>query len=149
MRMNSSMQRLLESMRLSRACGVAEVSQTQVPQMVMANGSVLLADQYRLSITTSPNQFPDRTGYECFVNHVHLPFDGTRAAMLQLMGRIEGLRKSLRAYAPDRNFQITLSIANGEGTIRFHERRPGEAWLADDLEGYTQEAVAAIDVGAE
>ena len=99
MRMNSSMQRLLESMRLSRACGVAEVSQTQVPQMMIGKRLRSIGRSVRLSITTSPNQFPDRTGYECFVNHVHLPFDGTRAAMLQLMGRIEGLRKSLKRRA--------------------------------------------------
>jgi hypothetical protein len=115
--------------------------------MVTVGGSVLLADQYPASRHVSIDDFPDRTGYECFVNHFQFPYDGTRRALLHLIGRIAGIRRSLTEYAPDKSFLIIVSIAEHECTVRFHERRRAEAWLADDLEGYAQEAVAAIDVG--
>ena len=147
MRMNSLMRRLLDSLNISLPDALAEATQQHLPDMVTANGSILLADQYKLSRSVSLKHFPDRTGYECLVNHFHIPYDGTRASLLQLIGRIAGIGRSLAEYAPDREFLIIVSIAEGECTIRFHECRPGEAWLADNLEGYTEDAIAAIHVG--
>ena len=147
MRMNSSMRQLLDAMDLSLPRALVEAPEGSLPKLEMVNGCVFLADQYERSASASLEQFPDRTGYECLVNHFHVPYDGTREALLQLIGRIAGIRRSLTEQAPDRSFLIIVSIADGECTITFHECRQGEAWLADNLEGYSKESVAAIDVG--
>lgn len=147
MRMNTLMRQLLDKLGASLPRALDEASPERIPLMVTVEGSVLLADQERGSRSVSIQDFPDRTGYECFVNHYHIRYDGSHAALRQLVTEIAGVRKSLLEYAPDRGFLIIVSISGGECTIRFHERRPGEAWLAGDLEGYTEDAVAAISVG--
>jgi hypothetical protein len=147
MRMNSLMRQLLDTLNISLPDAVAEAAPERLLALVTVQGCVLFADQAEGCRHVSLRDFPDRTGFEHFVNHFHVPYDGTRASLLQLIGRIAGIRKSLAEYAPDRRFLIIVSIAEGECTISFHECRPGEAWLADNLEGYTEEAVAAIGVG--
>ena len=147
MRVNSSMRQLLESMNVPLERALAEAAPKRLPALVTVQGCVLFADHAESGRQVSMVHFPDRTGYECFVNHFHVSYDGTRAALLRLIVRIAGIRRALAEYAPDRSFLVALSIAEGECTVRFHECRPGEAWLADDLEGYKDEAVAAIGVG--
>ena len=147
MRMNGSMRRLLNSSNLSLPRALDEILPGQLPEMVTIDGSVLLADRYEHSRSVSLKQFPDRTGYECLVNHSHFPYDGSPGALCKVMARIAGIRRSLVEYAPDRSFLILVSITEAECTIRFHECRAGERWLADDLEGYEEEAIAAIGVG--
>lgn len=149
MQMNGSMRQLLDAMTLSLPRALDEAPEASLPKLVMVNGCVFLADEYERSASGSLEQFPDRTGYECFVNHIHAPYDGTRDALLQLIVRIAAIRRSLTEHAPDRRFLIIVSIADRQSTIRFHECRQGQAWLADNLEGYTEEAVAAIAVGRD
>ena len=147
MRMNSSMQRLQESVGIPLERVFAEATPESLPALVTVEGCVLFADQAEGCRHVSLSHFPDRTGYECFVNHFHAPFDDTPAAFQELIARIAGIRKALALYAPDRMFLILVSIAKGEYTMSFHQCRAGEAWLADDLEGYKEEAIAAIGVG--
>jgi hypothetical protein len=147
MRMNSSMRKLLDSTSISLQRALAEAPAERLPRLVTAEGCVLLADEAQACHSVSVSDFPDRTGFECFINHFHVPYDGTAAGLQKLIVRIAGIQRALTEYAPDRSFVIPVSIAKGECTIRFHECRPGEAWLADDLEGYTEESVAAIGVG--
>jgi len=147
MRINSSMQRLLDSMKISLNGAPTAANPESLPGLVTVEGCVLLADEAQGCQSVSLNDFPDRTGFECFINHFHVPFERTPAGLLKLIARIAGIRRALSQYAPTRNFRILVSVSKGECTIRFHECRPGEAWLAKDLEGYGEESVAAIGVG--
>ena len=141
------MRQLLESMGISLPQALAKASVEDFPEMITVDGSVLLAQEYGLARSVSVKDFPDRTGYESFVNHFHIPYEGTRASLDGLLARVAAIRKGLERYAADRRFLIIVSISEKECTIRFHECRPPEAWLADSLEGYMDEAVAAISVG--
>jgi len=147
MRVNSSMRQLLESMNVPLERALAEAVPKRLPALVTVQGCVLFADQAEGCRHISLGDFPDRTGFECSVNHFHVPYDSTPAALLQLIVRTAAIRRALAEYAPDRSFLVIVSIAERECTISFHECRPGEAWLADDLEGYKDEAVAVIGVG--
>jgi hypothetical protein len=42
-------------------------------------------------------------------------------------------------------FRIIVSIERRHSTMRFHKRRDGETWLADDIESYA-EAIAISDI---
>jgi hypothetical protein len=53
------------------------------------------------------------------------------------------LQKLLEPLSIGRKFSIIVSIAEQTGTVRFHQCRPNESWLARDLEGY-EEAVFEI-----
>ena len=42
------------------------------PGFTEIEGAVLLETQEKLAKGVRPGNFPDLTGYECFVNHVHI-----------------------------------------------------------------------------
>ncbi len=115
--------------------------------LVHNKGCVLLKSQVRLTQPYDSERFLDETGYECFVNHVHLDdiLASTDACYLlgQALVLADGLAivKSTAAIVEE----IEYIVAGGpeEVSIRFHAIRTGQSWLADDLETYA-EAVAAI-----
>lgn len=95
----------------------------------------------------------DRTGYECAINKVDLGdfIDGERpmtpaasAALGVAAGR--ALASQLATFSRD-PFRVIVSVdlSDARCTLRFHVRRAGEEWLAPDLDGYANEALAVFD----
>ena len=89
----------------------------------------------------------DKTGYECFVNHVHLKDRGDPTAVLrQAVAFCK--RVSVEALRVDSKRSLRFIISkNGEDwTVHFHTHRPDEpGYVSDDLEGYAEEAVLVLD----
>jgi hypothetical protein len=112
---------------------------------VVVDGSVLLKDEYEKSKHVTLRDFPDRTGYECFVNHVHFPFDGTSNSFLTCLGFAVALLHGLADWADDRRFEVIISVG-GDCTVRFHEIRSDENQMADNLDGYREEAILILSV---
>lgn len=87
----------------------------------------------------------DKTGFECFVNHLHIDdfaksdFFETGLKFLFLLGK--GLKKSFAK----RNFRLILSVDESDCNTRFHCIRANENWLTDDLDSYKEEGVFVID----
>jgi hypothetical protein len=79
----------------------------------------------------------DRTGYECFVNHIHIAnFPHAWLYANELSKKLKLSRSGECA--------VIVSFDGNDATVRFHKRRPGPAWCAEDLEGYREEAVAIL-----
>jgi hypothetical protein len=116
------------------------------PVFVLVDNSVFLKEEYERARHVRLADFPDRTGLECFVNHLHLPFSGTRKSLLACIGHASALLRGL-ARLEDRRFQVIVSITEGECTVRFHELRSNERWIADDLEGYASESILLLVSG--
>jgi hypothetical protein len=148
-RMNNSMRRILDGAGVSLPQALYAASPDSLPELKTIGGSVVFANQAETTRHVMVDDFPDRTGYEAFLNHFHLPWDGTGNAIQGLIRKIAGIRQSLRRYAPETSFLVIVGVGGGECTVRFHELRSGESWLDPDLEGYKEEAVAAIGVGPE
>jgi hypothetical protein len=99
------------------------------------------------AMSSSLSQFPDRTGFECFVNHVHIGdfVDGELdASILHLQGLLlaEQLERKLK---PVGAFRIIVSCDETDCAVRFHKLRPGEQWVLDDLETYREEALLILE----
>src|SRR5260370_27877134 len=131
------------SMPLDESLGAESMT---VPVFENVDGSVLLKRELEGDHHVKTTDFPDRTGYECFVNHVHLPFSSTRESLLSCLRYAITLKSVLSQLQPRRQFQIIVSIGEGGCTVRFHEDRSGESWVADNLEGYP-EAVLVLEGG--
>lgn len=112
--------------------------------LVDTNGSVLLEDEQVQQKHIDQEDYQDRTGYECFVNHVHLPCKQEREAVLSALGYIFGLKRSLEERFPDRTLVIIASFSDDEVSVRFHQYRDNERWLAGDLDEYKLEAILEI-----
>jgi hypothetical protein len=88
----------------------------------------------------------DKTGYECFVNHIHLKEHGNAAAVL---GHAVAFCKRVSAeavcIAPNRSVRFIITKNGKDWTVHFHTLRPDESYVSADLEGYAEEAVLVLD----
>lgn len=116
-------------------------------ELVEENGCWFLVSLREGARTASLASFPDRTGFECFVNHIHIgDFIGTSdvvECLRQGLRWADGLRGKLEQYG---KFKIIVSYDDRDCSVRFHRVRPGESWLFDDLESYRSESVLVIPV---
>lgn len=95
--------------------------------------------------------FSDRTAYECFVNHIHVEdyLENGGLPPIELLGRGLALAREIadrlaRLHGTKR-FHIIISSTGPTCGIRFHTVRPDESWVAKNLNGYKEEAVAVLD----
>jgi hypothetical protein len=150
--MNSKMAALFEQAGL-RWPLVAGPVQGNLPMFEVFEDCVLLREQWAPNSHVKIADCFDKTGFECFINHVHLPFDGTNGTLLPCLEYATTLQKGLASFAPDRQFRVILAFSEDEKfpdsacTVRFHQVRPDENYLADDLEGYKSEAMLVFGVG--
>ncbi|MGA3370749.1 MAG: hypothetical protein ABSC48_03200 [Terracidiphilus sp.] len=112
--------------------------------LIEVGDSVFLKTEFAHSKHVSLKNFDDWTGYECFVNHIHMPCRRAKRPLLSALGYIANLKRALEMFRPNKNFTIIASFSCGECTVRFHQRRQNETWLADDLEGYKLEKILEI-----
>ena len=90
----------------------------------------------------------DKTGYECFVNHVHLKERGNSGATLgQALAFCKRVCAEAVSVAPNRVLRFIFSKNGEDWTVHFHTLRPDESYvsMSDDLEGYAEEAVLVLD----
>ena len=95
--------------------------------------------------------FPDRTAYECFVNHIHIEdyLENGGLPPLEMLGRGLALARELKARLSSlpgkRHFRIIVSFRGPSCTVRFHTVRPDETWTDKDASGLQSEAIAILD----
>src|SRR5690348_10534079 len=101
--------------------------------LVEKDGCVLLRSLIGAS-TTFPQSGMDRTGYESFINHVHI------SSLPQAWEFARKIASRLRRRSGE--FSMIVFFDGKEATIRLHKNRSSEpAWLNPDLESY-KDAVA-------
>jgi hypothetical protein len=120
--------------------------------LVRRSGSLLL--EPLVAKATGPEAFQDRTGYEAFVNKVHIDdllddADGAGAEPLGLLVR-QGTKAAVelsRRLEREGKYRVLLSLDPDlpTMTLRFFERREGEAWGAEDPDAFQLEEVLMID----
>ena len=93
----------------------------------------------------------DETGYECFLNHLHIG-DYVQGSPSEELGQgmlfLSQLANMLEERYPRLAFQLILSCSDSGCTVRFHMVRPNQKWIADDLEGYEDAALFLLTVSA-
>lgn len=93
-----------------------------------------------------PEDFTDLTGYECFVNSVHVEDFTEDDVGQQTFLLIERVFKDWQATGEHQILNALISSsAPGEVVLKFHLLRPGESLSAEPLDGYIDDAVAVID----
>ena len=119
-----------------------------IPALSEVGEFTLLKNNYEANKHVKPADHYDKTGYECFINHVHLPFDGTGASLKSCLGYAIALQKGLARIAKNRSFLVIVAVeVEDRGcTVRFHQLCEGEVWIEEDLEGYAEEAVLLLRV---
>lgn len=112
---------------------------------------MLLRCQEKSSRRIRQADFPDATGYECFVNHVHIEDHvlgkgtGSISVHKQALEFARRLSESLSSSFPGKLFLVILACSESGSSARFHLARQGQSWLSEDLEGYAEEAILTIE----
>ena len=95
--------------------------------------------------------FPNRTAYECFVNHVHIEdyLENGGLPPLKMLGRGIALARELKDRLSrlhgTRQFRIIVASPGPTCTVRFHTIRPDEEWVDKDAVSPESEAMAILD----
>jgi hypothetical protein len=118
-----------------------------LPVLLEVGEFVLLRSHYEANKHVNPKDLPDKTAFECLINHVHHPFERTNASLRSCLSYAIALQNSLSRIANGRGFLVIASFDDHECVTRFHQVRQNENWVAADLEGYTKEAVLLLAVG--
>jgi hypothetical protein len=98
----------------------------------------------------SRKDFPDRTAYECFVNHIHIEdyLENGGLPPLKMLGRGIGLARELKARLSQlhagKHFRIIVAFHPPVCTVRFHTIRPDEQWVDKDAGGFGEVEPVAI-----
>jgi hypothetical protein len=146
MRLNAKMSEMLADANIPAAFfGLLSSDASAPPRIISVDGCVLLADQYEKAEHVRVESFPDRTGFECFVNHLHFSYSRTRESVLSCLTYAVSLQRALAQHADGRSFLVILSLGN-DCTVRFHEVRKGENWVAENLERYAEDAILLLPV---
>ena len=139
MRTNQNMRGFLNGLQTDKPTLSRELSSVLSAGFVEEKGCVLLATQAR---DTRPAfaraTTEDETGYECFINHVHVERLGEA---LEFARRLSKALAATFAY----DFVVIVSFDGRQATVRFHRLRKGQTWLTDNLEEYREEGIAVID----
>ena len=89
-------------------------------------------------------RFGDCTGYECFVNSLHVEDYCTETPLAHaLLFAMEVLRK-WRLEKPTSCLVAILTADEFSVVAKFHVKRDGEQWLGDDIERY-EDPVMSVD----
>ena len=95
--------------------------------------------------------FPNRTAYECFVNHVHVEdyLENGGLPPLEMLGRGIALARELKARLSQlhggRHFRIIVAFQGTTCTVRFHTIRADEEWVDKDAAGIGLEPIAILE----
>lgn len=119
--------------------------------IVEVAGCYFLKAYYRPHYTATPEQLVDRTGLECFVNKLHIDAFAETSWLPIAVNFAFRILERLNSEHPQAAFCFIVSLNDASDpdcfpscTARFHCIRPGETWVAEDLNGYKLEAVLTI-----
>jgi hypothetical protein len=154
-KMNSVMKTLYAEVESGRITSPASLSIELLgliePGFVVVDDTVLLKTQEKFAKSVKLGNFPDLTGYECFVNHVHVEdylsdseLD-SNALLKQGIALANKIVKELSSLFPGKPFKVIVSANESGCSVRFHLIRSGENWLSDDLDKYGQEAILVLE----
>lgn len=120
----------------------------KIPELEHVDDCVVLRSEYERNKHLKVTDLPDRTGFECFINHFHIPFEDTRESLVHCLDYVAALECALSSTPLAGPFRVILAISDRDCTVRFHRIRPNENWIDENLEMYKSEALLVLDVPA-
>ena len=143
-RMNKKMAIQLENIKLRGGILPAQLTDLLAQGFCKINDCFFLSSLATKKTIASNTDFPDKTGYECFINSIHID-DYTSSDYLanahlfaELAFRIwhkEGQKGTLQAIISSDEFGAS---------IKFHFLREGESWIDSDLSKY-EDAILVLN----
>jgi hypothetical protein len=140
---NLAMEQLLARCDAEKAVLLPALKAILDEGLLWREGCLLLNSQSKLVSSEARDQLTDRTGFECFVNHLHIEdyVQGTGCTLVeQAIAFGRELQAATRRIGVKEQLIYIVAGDCEEMNVRFHILRPGEQWVSPDLEQY-EEAV--------
>jgi hypothetical protein len=91
-----------------------------------------------------PSMFPDETGYECFVNHIHIDTHSDEPLPLAMVFA-DKIGNAWASSGQSNSLRVIVSWNDTSCVVRCHVVRPHQSWLDENLEAYQHDAVWVND----
>jgi hypothetical protein len=127
-------------------CTLSDELKSVVEEGFLASdGCFLLARLLQHQINVKLDDFPDRTGYECYINSIHID-DYVKVDFLGAgIGLLWGLFNWWECnFQSDVVLNAIISSEDMGVIIKFHVLRENESWVSENLEKYEDE-ILVID----
>lgn len=99
-------------------------------------------DTGNTNVTAS--DFPDKTGYECFVNSIHIDDFVESEYLIHACLFVEACFDVWRQKGHEVNIRAIISSDESGAVVKIHVVREGESWVSQDLEKY-EDAILVAD----
>ncbi|HWG45496.1 MAG TPA: hypothetical protein VN688_22220 [Gemmataceae bacterium] len=91
-----------------------------------------------------PSMFPDETGYECFINHIHIDTHSAKPLPLAMVFA-DKIGEAWVSLGSRNSLRVIVSCNDTGSVVRCHVVRPHQSWLDENLEAYQDDAVWVND----
>src|SRR5690554_2407495 len=105
------------------------------------NGCVFLKELANRQTNVNLDDFIDKTGYECFINSLHID-DYVESNFLSYA--LVFVFELFERWKKNKNLQAIISVDEFGAVVKLHKDRVGESWIGGNIEDY-EEAILAID----
>jgi hypothetical protein len=111
---------------------------------MVKDGCFLLGKCMDADTNVSISNFPDKTGYECFINSVNIDDYVEENYLEQGICFVRNVFSRWNSVQGLPKLIAILSLDEFGLKVKFHAWRVGEHWLTDELEDY-EESVLVVD----
>lgn len=108
------------------------------------DGCFFLGKCFGIDTNTSANDFPDKTGYECFINSVNIDDYVDDGYLEQAVCFVRSVFSQWNKLRESKTLIAIVSLDELGLKVKFHLDRSGEQWLSDELEDY-EESILVVD----
>lgn len=135
--MNEKMHRELGLINTEGKVVHPELLDLIAPGFIEVNGCVFLKSLKALNLNISGSNFPDKTGFECFVNSIHVDDYVASDYLSHALLFVEACFDLWRSFKGEGGELVAIISSDEIGAVvKLHFLRRGESWLGDDLEKY-------------
>lgn len=99
---------------------------------------------FDVDTNVSIDDFPDKTGYECFINSVNIDDYIDDGYLEQAVCFVRSVFSQWNKAQEGRKLIAILSMDEFGLKVKFHMQRVGEQWLSGELEEY-EESILVVD----
>jgi hypothetical protein len=105
------------------------------------DGCVFLASLKKAGTNAKQEDFPDKTGYECFINSIHIDDFVQSDCLAFACLFIEACFSAWKQSGISGDLTAVISDDESGAVVKLHRARSDEFWVSSDLENYREEAV--------
>lgn len=149
MKMNNEMLRQLSEVEFSRRDLPPELIDIAGAGFVECDGCRFLSVLKGLKTNASADDFPDRTGFECFINSVHIDDYVNSDYLKCACFFLTSVFRVWSAMGVTDTLQGIISTDEFGSLVKIHVLRSGESWVGDDLERYEDALLVVTSEDAE